>query len=144
MPPTYAALRTRLAALPGAVLGHPFGPIPDVFKVGGKVFAMLVDAAEGPRLTLKSDPFLAEILREAHPAVRPGYHTDKRHWNTLYLDEPLPEDVLWNMVEASYEIVRKSLTKRAQAALGSSKPGDLSWFLDNAPDVAAAPGDEWP
>ena len=117
MPITAQILRARLAAFPGAELGHPFGPIPDVFKVGGKVFAMLVDAAEGPRLTLKSDPFLAEILREAHPAVRPGYHTDKRHWNTVYLDEPLPDDVLWNMIEASYEIVRKSLTKRAQADL---------------------------
>ena len=121
MPPTYADLRTRLAAFPGAMLGHPFGPIPDVFKVGGKVFAMLVDAAEGPRLTLKSDPFLAEILREAHPAVRPGYHTDKRHWNTLYLDEPLPDDVLWNMVGASYEIVRRSLTKRVQEGLGATR-----------------------
>ena len=119
MPPALAELQARLAGFPGAELTHPFGPLPDVYKVGGKVFAMLVDAAEGPRLTLKSDPFLAEILREAHPAVRPGYHTDKRHWNTVYLDQPLPEDVLWNMVEASYEIVRRSLTKRVRAGLSA-------------------------
>ena len=122
MPPALAELQARLAGFPGAELTHPFGPLPDVYKVGGKVFAMLVDAPEGTRLTLKCDPFLAEILRQAHPAVRPGYHTDKRHWNTVHLDQPLPQDVLRNMIEASYELVRGSLTKRAQAAL--SRPGE--------------------
>ncbi len=120
MPVTLAALKTRLAAFPGAVLDHPFGPIPDVYKVGGKVFAMLADGPDGPRVTLKTDPVMGEILREAHPAVRPGYHTNKRHWNTVDLAEPLAEEVLWNMVEASYDLVRRSLTRTAQAELAAT------------------------
>ena len=117
--PTLAQLGARIADFPGAVLDHPFGPGVEVYKVGGKVFAMLAEAREGPRVTLKCNPVLAEILRDAHPAVRPGYHTDKRHWNTVSLDEPLDEDVLWNMVEASYEQVRASLPKKLQAELAA-------------------------
>ena len=72
----------------------------------------------------RGDPNSASANRDGRrhapcPAVRPGYHTDKRHWNTVYLDQPLPRDVPWNRIEASYELVRGSLTKRAQAALPS-------------------------
>jgi predicted DNA-binding protein (MmcQ/YjbR family) len=109
--PTAADLHARLAAFPGAVLEHPFGPIPNVYKVGRKMFAIVFDHDGVLRISLKCDPFLAEVLREAHPAVKPGYHANKRHWNTVWLDEPLPEDVLWNMIEASYELVRGALPK---------------------------------
>lgn len=116
MPIPLPDLLARLAALPGVVLEHPFGPEVEVFKLGGKIFAMAVDNDDGPRVTLKCDPVLAEVLREAHPAVRPGYHTDKRHWNTVDLADPaLPDDVLWNMIQGSYDLVRKALPKRVQA-----------------------------
>jgi predicted DNA-binding protein (MmcQ/YjbR family) len=117
MPITLAELHARLIAFPGAELDHPFGPEVEVYKLRGKVFAMAVQGEAAPRVTLKCDPVLAEILREAHTAVRPGYHTDKRHWNTVYLEVPLEEEVLWNMVEASYELVRKALPKKLQAEL---------------------------
>jgi predicted DNA-binding protein (MmcQ/YjbR family) len=99
------------------VLDHPFGPYVAVYKLRGKVFAMLADGELAPRITLKCDPHLAEILREAHPAVRPGYHTDKRHWNTVYLDIPIEEAVLWNMIAASYELVRAALPRKEREAL---------------------------
>ena len=118
MPTTHAALHARLMALPGAELDHPFGPEVDVYKLRGKVFAILVDTPDGARVTLKCDPVLAEVLREAHPAaIRPGYHTDKRHWNTVHLEQPLPQDVLWNMVEASWDLVRRGLPKKVQAGI---------------------------
>ena len=114
---TVTELHDHLAALKGAELGYPFGPEVAVYKLRGKVFAMLAGAEHAGRVTLKTDPVLAEVLREAYPAVRPGYHTNKRLWNTVYLDVPLPDEVLWNMVQASYELVRASLPKRIQAEL---------------------------
>jgi predicted DNA-binding protein (MmcQ/YjbR family) len=117
--PTLDELHARLAAFPGAGLEHPFGPIPAVYKVGGKMFAIVFSTDEGRRISLKCDPDLAEILRDAYPAVKPGYHANKRHWNTVWLDEPLPDDVLWNMIEASYELVRGRLPKAGRAKLGA-------------------------
>ena len=118
MPTALVDLHDRLIAFPGVVLEHPFGPEVAVYKVGGKIFAMASEERDGPRLTLKCDPVLAEVLRETHAAVRPGYHTDKRHWNTVDLDDPaLPDDVLWNMVASSYDLVRKALPKSVQASL---------------------------
>lgn len=120
MAPSFAELHDRLTAFPGAVLDHPFGPEVSVYKLKGKVFAMMVQGDEAPRLTLKTDPHLAEVLRESYPAVRPGYHTNKRHWNTIHLEVPLDEEVLWNMIEASYELVRGALPRAVRAELEAS------------------------
>ena len=114
---TFAKLHRRLIAFLGAELDHPFGPEVAVYKLRGKVFAMLVQGEAAPRITLKTDPVLAEVLRESYPAVRPGYHTNKRHWNTIHLEIPLDEPVLWNMMDASYELVRAALPRAARAEL---------------------------
>jgi predicted DNA-binding protein (MmcQ/YjbR family) len=119
MPVTSDDLHRRLLALKGAELDYPFGPEVAVFKLRGKVFAMVAAAPAGVRVTLKCDPILAEALREAHPAVRPGYHTDKRHWNTVHLDVGLDEAVLWDMIQSSYELIRRALPKRLQAELAA-------------------------
>ena len=118
MPVTAADLHARLLALKGAVLDYPFGPEVAVFKLRGKVFAMVAAAPAGVRVTLKCDPVLAEALREAHPAVQPGYHTNTRHWNTVHLDVGIDEAVLWDMIDSSYGLVRQSLPRKAQAELG--------------------------
>jgi predicted DNA-binding protein (MmcQ/YjbR family) len=118
--PSFAELHDRLIAFPAAVLDHPFGPEVWVYRLRGKVFAMLVRGEAAPRLTLKTDPHLAEVLRESYPAVRPGYHTNKRHWNTIHLEVPLDEAVLWNMVGASYDLVRGALPKAARLELEAS------------------------
>ncbi len=115
-------LEAELARFPGAVAGFPFGPQPTVFTVAGKTFAMLAETVQGARLTLKSDPVLAEALREAYPAIRPGYHTNKRHWNTIDLDGDLPEAVIWNMVQASYELVQAALPRAARDRLSLQEP----------------------
>ncbi len=111
-------LNAGLAAMRGVQADRPFGPEPLVYKVGGKVFAMVADTDAGGRVTLKCDPVLAEALREAYPGVTPGYHTNKRHWNTVNIDGSVPDEVLWNMAQASYEIVVRSLPRAIRAGLG--------------------------
>jgi predicted DNA-binding protein (MmcQ/YjbR family) len=111
-------LHQRFSALPGAALDHPFGPDVEVYKVAGKVFGWFVMDGAAPRVTLKCDPVLAEVLRGEHAAIRPGYHTDKRNWNTLYLDEgALEDELVWGLIEASYDLVRGKLPKKVQAQL---------------------------
>ena len=110
-------LNARLAAMPWAQAERPFGPQPLVYKVGGKMFAMVADTDAGGRVTLKCDPVLAEALRQAYRGVTPGYHTNKRHWNTVSLDGGVPDDVVWNMAQASYEIVLKALPRAVRARL---------------------------
>jgi len=101
-------------ARPGAVLEFPFGPETPVFKVGGKMFGLL-----GSRgLNLKCDPGLAESLREAYADVTPGYHMNKRHWNTVALDGDVPDGVIADLVEDSYDLVVSALPRAAQRRLG--------------------------
>ena len=111
---------------PGAVEDYPFGDEAAVFKVAGKMFAILVET-EPCRLTLKCDPYLAEALRERFAAVRPGYHTNKRHWNTIDLDGSVPQDELAEMVDHSYDAVVAGLTKAQRATLwciGGEEPSE--------------------
>ncbi len=115
---TAAALRKACLALPGAQETHPFGPQVTVFKVGGRMFALVPQEAEPMTLSLKCDPDLAARLRETHEQVRPGYHLDKRHWNTVVCDGSLPPRLLREMLEDSYDLVVAKLTRRVQAELG--------------------------
>lgn len=88
-----------------------------VFKVGGKMFA-IVDLGEGQgSISLKCDPGYANALREQYPAVKPGYHLNKRHWNTVALDGSVPEDVLAEWIGDSYELSAAGLTRAERAAL---------------------------
>ena len=84
---TAQRLRERCLGLPGASEEFPFGDEVSVFKVGGKMFALCSLDAEPPlQLSVKCDPELAVQLRSAYPAIGPGYHLNKRHWNTITLD----------------------------------------------------------
>ena len=111
------ALRRRLAAMPGATEEYPFDLSTRVFKVGGKMFALTGVDDEPPCLALKGSPEDNEADRAEYPAVRPGWHLNKRHWNTITLDGSLPDDVLTEMIQASYAIVVSGLTRAARAAL---------------------------
>jgi len=115
-------LTSRCLSLPGAAEDYPFGDEVTVFKVAGKMFALLLDA-EPPRLTLKCDPNLALALRERYPAVVPGYHSNKRHWNTVDLDGSVPERELFEMIEHSYELVVDGLTKAQRNQLRPEDDG---------------------
>lgn len=98
--------------LPGAVEDYPFGDGVAVFKIGGRMFALVPLAAEPAGMTVKCDPELALALRATYAAVRPGYHTNKRHWNTVALDGSIPDDELREMVAHSYELVVAKLPRR--------------------------------
>ncbi|KOP64726.1 MmcQ-like protein [Bacillus sp. FJAT-18019] len=98
---------------------YPFGPLPIVMKVGGKMFA-LITTTEGDKvshISLKCDPVIAENLRQQHEAVQPGYHLNKKHWNTVTIDGSLSETDLHDMIDHSYELVLKSLTKAQRTAI---------------------------
>ena len=106
-------------AKPGAVETYPFGEEVAVFTVAGKMFALLLLSAEPRHLTLKCDPLLSVALRERYPAVTPGYHTNKRHWNTVVLDGSVPDDELEEFIDHSYGLVVDRLTKAQRRALDS-------------------------
>lgn len=102
-------------SLPGARAEFPFGPDPKVMKVGGKMFALL--SGDGDAISLKCDPAIAERLREQHAAVKPGYHLNKKHWNTIALDGTFKLSELTDMVRHSYDLVVSGLPKAERAKL---------------------------
>ena len=96
---------------------QPFGPDVDVYKVAGKIFAILSPEATPPALSLKCDPVIALELREEFGAVTPGYHLNKSHWNTVLLDESIPEIEIKKMIIHSYEQVVAGLPKTLRERL---------------------------
>ena len=113
----FATLRSYLASKPGAVEDFPFDPATLVIKVGGKMFALVATDEDPLRLNLKCDPLKAEILRGYYPAVLPGYHMNKRHWNTIVLDGSIPDAELCAMIDESYALVVQGLPR-------SRRPGN--------------------
>jgi predicted DNA-binding protein (MmcQ/YjbR family) len=113
-----AQLRSHCLSFPGAAETFPFGPDTSVFKVEGKMFALSRLSEEPLRVSLKCEPALAEQLRKLHGAVVPGYHLNKRHWNTVLLDGSLPERLVKDMVEDSYDLVVSRLPATRRRALG--------------------------
>lgn len=112
-----AALRTECRGRPGATAEHPFGPGALVMKVGGKIFAIIGEDAEPPTISLKCEPDLATALRAAFAAVQPGYHLNKRHWNTVTVDGTVPDDELCAWIEDSYDLVVAALPRRERDSL---------------------------
>ncbi|MFI1863863.1 MmcQ/YjbR family DNA-binding protein [Streptomyces jumonjinensis] len=99
-----------------AVEEFPFGPETSVFKVAGKMFAL--SALDGKPLTvnLKCDPDIAERLRADHPEIVPGWHMNKRHWNTVTV-EALPDQLVRELIEDSYDLVVAGLPKDVRLRL---------------------------
>lgn len=109
-------LKTACLALPGAVEEFPFGGEVSVFKVAGKMFALCDLDAQPLQLSVKCDPELAAQLRAAHAAIAPGYHLNKRHWNTITLDGSLPDQMVADLLGDSYDLVVASLPKARRPA----------------------------
>ena len=122
MPLSREDVRARCAAFRGVTSDYPFGPEVQIFRIGGRIFALLseVDA----RVSLKCDPGLAEILRQTFTGVIPGYHLNKRHWITAPIDGSVPLDLLTSLVDDSYDLVVASLpkTKREAITAGMASP----------------------
>ncbi|WP_181763853.1 MmcQ/YjbR family DNA-binding protein [Streptomyces albidus (ex Kaewkla and Franco 2022)] len=112
-------LRTYCLSLNGAVEDRPFPGSPGLsaFKVGGKIFAFCSLDDSPLRVSLKCEPELAVQLRQAHAAVSPGYHLNKRHWNTVVIDGTLPERMVRDLVEDSYDLVVAGLPRRERLLL---------------------------
>ncbi len=105
------AVIARFLSKPGALETTPFGPDVLVYKVGGKMFALTQPDEFPASINLKCDPERATILREEHEAIIPGYHMNKRHWNTLILDGSLPTKLVKELIDHSYDLVVASLPK---------------------------------
>lgn len=102
----------------GATKDNPFGPDPLVIKIAGKMFALIFeDKGDNFLLNLKCDPVIAENLREQHETVRPGYHMNKKHWNTITIDGSLPEPDVFVMIDHSYDLVAKNLPKSLRESI---------------------------
>lgn len=109
-------LKAQCLALPGASEEFPFGDEVSVFKVGGKMFAASHLDAEPLQLSVRCEPELAEQLRADHEAIAPGYHLNKRHWNTITLDGSLPDRMVTDLLGDSYDLVVASLPKARRPA----------------------------
>ena len=110
-------IRDFLLSLPGAVEETPFGPEVLVYKVQGKMFGLLGWKNRPLTVNLKCDPERAFELRERHAAIEPGYHMNKRHWNTLVLDNSLPSELVFELARDSYDLIVAKLPKRLRAEL---------------------------
>ncbi len=115
---TPAELRDVCLSFAGTEETFPFGPRTSVFKVAGKMFALSQLGADSLRVSVKCEPELAVELRNTYPAVRPGYHLNKRHWNTVIIDGSLPDEAIRDMIEDSYDLVVSALPKRTREKLG--------------------------
>lgn len=95
-------------------LDYPFGEGTSVYKIGhketgeGKMFAIIADGSKPLRVSLKCDPLLAETLREKYETVVPGYHLNKKHWNTIICTGQLPDDEIKDLARLSYDLVAKN------------------------------------
>ena len=105
------------AGHPATELGYPFGEGVHVFKVVGKVFAILGDEAGRARITLKADPEDARALVATFPEVTPGYHMNKKHWNTVAVNEDVDDRLLRTLIDESYALVVASLPKKVREAM---------------------------
>ena len=112
-------LRALCLGFAGAEETYPFSPEVTVYKVRGKIFAIAHLDGEPQRISLKCEPALAQQLRREHSSVTPGYHLNKRHWNTVRVDGSLPERLVRDMVEDSYDLVVSALPKKIR--------DDLRW-----------------
>jgi predicted DNA-binding protein (MmcQ/YjbR family) len=111
------ALRDLCLTFRGSEETFPFGFETSVFKVAGKMFALSRLDEDPLRVSLKCEPLLAQQLRATHPAILGGYHLNKRHWNTVIIDGSLPDTMIADMVEDSYDLVVSKLPRARRRAL---------------------------
>ena len=114
----FDAARSYLAGKPEAFEDYPFGPDVLVLKIAGKMFATLSETpGHAARMNLKCDPDEAVMLRDIFSSVLPGYHMNKRHWNTIVLDGSIPRGEIERMIDNSYSLVVAGLPRRQRQAL---------------------------
>lgn len=92
-------------SMPNARLDYPFGEDVAVYKAGDKMFALIPEKSNPVRISLKCDPQLSLVLREKYETVLPGYHLNKKHWNTIILSGQLPWEEIQGFIRHSYDLV---------------------------------------
>jgi len=102
---THKQLEEFILSMPNARLDFPFGAEVSVYKAGDKMFALISDSSNPVRISLKCDPLLAEQLREKYETVMPGYHLNKKHWNTIVCSGQLTEQQIKDLIIHSYHLV---------------------------------------
>ena len=109
----------------GTSASYPFGEGALVIKVLDKMFALIAEEAEPLVIKLKCDPEDAQALRTQHKAITPAYHMNKQHWNDLTLDGSLPPELVYELIDHSYDLVVKKMKKAARERLlgGNYSPG---------------------
>ena len=118
---TIAEVAAFALTLPEAVEDRPFGWTPVVYRVETRIFAFIAPEADSPFISLKCEPGLARILREQYSAVTPGYHLNKRHWNSIALDGDVSDDEVREMILHSYDQVIAKLPKEARTRLSRGR-----------------------
>jgi predicted DNA-binding protein (MmcQ/YjbR family) len=111
------SLRDYCISKKGVTEEFPFDDVSLVFKVGNKMF-LLTTLAGDFWINLKCDPEIAVELREKYPAVTPGYHMSKIHWNTIIIDGSIPDKLIFSWIDQSYDLVVKGLQKKIRQELG--------------------------
>ncbi len=104
-------LNQLLSELNGSESSYPFGPEALVYKVMSKMFALVCEKESGSQVTLKCTPADGESLVALYDSVSPGYYMNKKHWITILLDGELPDEVMIDLVNGSYQLVVSKLTK---------------------------------
>ncbi len=101
----HKAVEEYVLSMPNAERDYPFGEEVAVYKVGGKMFALIPEGKSPVRISLKCDPQLSELLRDKYESVMPGYHLNKKHWNTIVLTGQLPWEEVQDLIRHSYTLV---------------------------------------
>ena len=111
---THAEIEKYIMDMPDVWLDFPFGEGTSVYKIGkdkdgkGKMFALIDDNSKPLRVSLKCDPLLSETLRETYETILPGYHLNKKHWNTIICTGQVPDEELRSLIHISYGLVNGS------------------------------------
>lgn len=110
-------LRNYCLAKKSVTEGFPFGEDVLVFKVMEKIFLLVPLSSSPLQFNAKADPDKAIELREQYEAVQPGYHMNKKHWNTVVVDGSIPQKIIKEMIDDSYDLIVQSLPKKLRDEL---------------------------
>lgn len=116
----YQSLVDFLMSKRGVTKDMPFDFETLCFRVRQKMFALMAWQDDPIVISLKCDPAEAIILRQTYPGITPGYHMNKKHWNTVVIDDRIPDFEIKRMIDTSYDLVVKSLSKEEKQALNRS------------------------
>lgn len=105
---THQEIEQYVMSMPNATLDYPFGEKVAVYKVNGHMFALIQEGSDPVRISLKCDPQLSQLLREKYESVMPGYHLNKKHWNTVVATGQLSLEEIQDLIRHSYLLVAEA------------------------------------